>query len=263
MKKIDFKISLFLAVLGFIGGVLILPYQLEVFQTTAPTLYDEILETLPMSISLVSIMVGLQLFIATCLLSFIGIRLARKTGLSFTVLETIFSKGNIVINKKAAYLAIIGGFFLGFIIVGSDRFYLQNEIPILAENTPAFSFLGLMAGVFYGGVFEEVLMRLFLMSLVIWLSMKILRRTKEQIPSKVYWFAIILTSVAFAAGHLPATGMMYGEVTITLLIRGLLLNGIGGFIFGWLYWKKGIEYSILSHMFAHTSMQLLFIPLLY
>ncbi len=263
MKKIDFKISLLLAVLGFIAGVLILPYQLEMFQTTAPALYDEVLETLPMSISLVSVMVGLQLLIATFLLSFIGIKLARKTGLSFTVLESLFSKRNVVINKEAIYIAIIGGIILGFLIVGSDRFYFQNQIPILAENTPGFSLLGLMAGVFYGGVFEEVLMRLFLMSLVIWLWMKIFRRTKEEISSKVYWFAIILTSLAFALGHLPATGMMYGEVTTTLLIRGLLLNGIGGLIFGWLYWKKGIEYSILSHMFAHISMQLLFIPILY
>ncbi len=263
MKKLDVKISLFLAAFCFVAGILILPYQLEVFQTTSPALYNEILESLPMSISLVSILVGLQLFIAAFILSFIGIKLARKTGFSFNILEAIFTKGKVVINKKATYLAMIGGIFLGFIIVGSDRFYFQNQIPILAENTPEFSLMGLMAGVFYGGVFEEILMRLFLMSLVVWLSMKIFRRTKEQLSSKIYWVAIILTSLAFGVGHLPATEMMYGELTIILLIRGLLLNGIGGLIFGYLYWKKGLEYAIVSHMFAHISMQLMFIPLFY
>ncbi|WP_191562229.1 hypothetical protein [Metabacillus idriensis] len=48
-----------------------------------------------------------------------------------------------------------------------------------------------------------------------------------------------------------------------ILVRCFLLNGIGGLFFGYLYWKKGFEYAVLSHMFAHISLQLLFIPLFY
>ena len=128
VKSFDCKVSLFLAGLSFIAGVVILPYQLEVFQATAPALYNEILETLPMSLRIVSIMVGLQLFITAFLLSLIGIKLARKTGLSFTVFESIFCKGKVVTDKKAAYSAIMGGVFLGFMIVGSDRFYFRSNI---------------------------------------------------------------------------------------------------------------------------------------
>ncbi|WP_096201606.1 CPBP family intramembrane glutamic endopeptidase [Bacillus sp. FJAT-45350] len=259
MKKLDLKISIFLAAICFIAGFVVLPYQLDVLETTIPHQYDEIINSLPMALSLVSIVVGLQLFIAAFILSFIGIKLARKTGFSLHILDAIFSKEKVVINKKATYLSILSGILLGFIFVGADRFYFQNQIPILAENKPEFSLLGLLAGVFYGGVFEEILMRLFLMSLIVWIILKILKR----ISDNSYWFAIMLTSLLFAAGHLPGTELIFGELTSTIVIRGLLLNSIGGLVFGYLYWKKGLEYAILSHMFAHISMQLLFMPLFY
>ena len=32
-----------------------------------------------------------------------------------------------------------------------------------------------------------------------------------------------------------------------VIARTLLLNGIGGVAFGWLYWKRGIEAAMLAH----------------
>ena len=155
------------------------------------------------------------------------------------------------------------GIVLGLIIIGSDRFYFQHQIAIMAENIPQSSFLGLMAGILYGGVIEEILIRLFLMSLIVWISMKVLKVDKDNLSKGVFWFSIILTSLIFALGHLPVTKMIYGEITGLLMLRAILLNGIGGLIFGYLYWKIGFEYAVISHSFAHISMQLIFIPLLF
>jgi len=36
------------------------------------------------------------------------------------------------------------------------------------------------------------------------------------------------------------------------------LNGIGGIIFGWLYWKKGLESAMISHFSADIVLQVIF-----
>ena len=35
-----------------------------------------------------------------------------------------------------------------------------------------------------------------------------------------------------------------------MVLRTLLLNGIAGIAFGWLYWKRGIEMAMLAHFSA-------------
>ncbi len=155
------------------------------------------------------------------------------------------------------------GVISAFLITGADRFYYQYQVELIAKSNPEFSLLGLLAGVLYGGVFEEVLMRLFFMSLLIWIIMKVLRKDKESLNSVFYWIAIIIAAALFAAGHLPATEVLFGELTTTLIIRSFMFNGISGLFFGFLYWKKGFEYGVLSHMFAHIALQLIFIPLFY
>jgi hypothetical protein len=41
-----------------------------------------------------------------------------------------------------------------------------------------------------------------------------------------------------------------------LVVRALVLNGIAGIIFGYLYWKHGLEAAMIGHMSAHLVMQI-------
>lgn len=91
----------------------------------------------------------------------------------------------------------------------------------------------------------------------------VIRRDFEQMPSIAYWVIIGVAAVVFGALHFPATIMLFGELTPMLTFRGFLLNGIGGMVFGYLFWKYGIEYAILCHMMTHMGMQLVFIPLFF
>ena len=63
--------------------------------------------------------------------------------------------------------------------------------------------------------------------------------------------ANILAAVLFAAGHLPSTLQMFGELTPMILVRCFLLNGAAGLLFGRFYRKYGIQYAILAHMLFH------------
>ena len=112
----------------------------------------------------------------------------------------------------------------------------------------------LLAGVLYGGVTEELLMRLFLVSLLAWFLGKWLR-TPEGTPSPAaFWAAILLASILFGLGHLPTTAAI-APLSEMLVARALVLNGIAGVAFGYLYWRHGLEAAMAGHMGAHLVLQ--------
>ena len=63
------------------------------------------------------------------------------------------------------------------------------------------------------------------------------------------WTAIVITALLFGAGHLPTTAAML-PLTPLVVARALLLNGIGGIVFGWLYWKRDLLAAMLAHFSA-------------
>jgi len=99
---------------------------------------------------------------------------------------------------------------------------------------------------FYGGIGEEVLLRLFLVSLFVWITFKIKKDENGNPTVLGIWLSIILAAVFFGLGHLPATAQIT-KLTGIVIIRAVVLNGIGGIIFGRLYWKKGLESAIIAH----------------
>ena len=84
------------------------------------------------------------------------------------------------------------------------------------------------------------------MSLLIWISMKI---SKQKYPSQIGIVFSILVDVIFGLGHLPVTASLI-EITPLVVIRAIVFNGIGGVVFGWLFWKKGLESAMIAHFTA-------------
>ena len=61
------------------------------------------------------------------------------------------------------------------------------------------------------------------------------------------WIAIVLVAVAFGLAHLPATAAVGLELNALVVSRAIVLNGLGGIVFGWLYWRRGLESAMVSH----------------
>jgi hypothetical protein len=108
----------------------------------------------------------------------------------------------------------------------------------------------LAARFLYGGITEELLMRFGLMTFIVWISIQMVSHTKPA----VYWAGIIIAAILFAIGHFPVAYQAVEEPSTGLLAYLLLGNGVGGIIFGWLYWKKGLESAFIAHIFAHVVM---------
>ena len=90
------------------------------------------------------------------------------------------------------------------------------------------------------------------MTLIVWISSKVF---KGERPT-AYWIGIVLAALIFAIGHLPVVFNTIEEPSIILLTYVMIGNSVGGLIFGWLYWKKGLESAFIAHMFTHVILVL-------
>ena len=179
----------------------------------------------------------------TVICGFFGYILAEKIGL---MRPFRFQKAILV---RALLIAALCG-----AVFSLDAWTFAKWIPQLKDtyaSAGSFDATVWIASFLYGGVTEEIMMRLFLMSLLALLGWKLFFRREEQVPVKVLIAANIIAALAFAAGHLPGTAQMFGELTPMLLLRCFLLNGAAGLLFGRFYRKYGIQYAILAHMLFH------------
>ena len=99
---------------------------------------------------------------------------------------------------------------------------------------------------FYGGINEEIFMRLCGMSVVAWVLLKFWHISMLS----VYWVANIIMAIIFALGHLPALKSALGEISGVMLFRTILLNTPIGLLCGFVFWQYGIEAAILTHFAA-------------
>lgn len=194
-----------------------------------------------------------QGLVMTFISTFAGLKLARKVNL----------KLNFKFDKRALVSGILIGFVTALIITVSDRFIFDRYLPSTITEYE-FSATYLISGILYGGIIEEILLRLFAMSLLVLILWKVFAKTKDylKIPNWIYITAIILSTTLFAVGHLPLTIQTLG-ISEPILIRCFVLNGIGGIGFGYLYWKNGLAYSMYAHAATHIFIQVIFMPILF
>jgi len=236
------KTFLILWILAIISTILILPY---IFNVQAEALKKI---SLPLLI-LIAISQGAVTF---GIAAFFGLILAEKIGFKLPLLTSWIEHKKIK-YKGILLLSIILGLIVGIIIFVLDKFVFQQSIT-LNMSVPLWQ--GFLA-CFYGGIAEEILMRLFLMSLFVFIILKIFRRKEKN--SLIVWISIILVAILFGLGHLPITSAVV-SITPIVILRAVVLNGIGGIVFGWLYWKKGLESAIISHFVTDIFIQII-IPL--
>ena len=236
MKRIiNWKTFFTLSIACAVTSVMVIPYQVAL----VPDLAEN-----GVLLYVSALIQGVVIF---SIVTFLGLLLAPKAGFSLPVLEG----ENHGAKLKAILLpSILLGILSGVLIVLMEVLVFQGllSVDVSLGDTHVPVWVAFMAS-FYGGIAEEVLMRLFVMTLFVWILSKI-RKTADGLPAAwCVWAAIILASVLFGVGHLPLTGELT-VITAPVVVRAIVLNGIGGVIFGWLYWKKGLESAIIAHFSA-------------
>jgi len=189
----------------------------------------------------------IQAVIMFSIMIFVGLYLGKKVGLGAPVLESWIKAESIESKLKSILrISIILGVLVGISVFVLDRFVFTVFIESISASQAEPPLWQRFLVSFYGGIGEEIAMRLFLMTLIVWISSKI-RRTQAGLPTSLgVWIAIILISVIFGLGHLPMTAK-FQQITSLVVFRDVFLNGIAGVVFDWLYWKKGLESAMISH----------------
>lgn len=244
--NINWKLFLILLVASIIASLLVLPYALALSPALASVFTPVVL--------IAQLIQSIILFAIAIL---VGLILYKRVGFKMPILEG-WLEGKEVGNYLKSILGIsVGLGVLAGILIILVSFLFTSASSILqgAELTvPVWK--GLLAS-FYGGIGEEILFRLFVMTVIVWIFYKI-KKTPEGKPTTTgIWLAIIITAILFGVGHLPITGSITA-ITPLVIARAIVLNGIGAIIFGWLYWKKGLESAMISHFSADIVLHVLF-----
>ena len=240
------KTVLFFVVIGLVGGFFTGLYILDSNPEDMQQLLLEQGLTRPILVLVYVVQsAGYALFCGV-----LGIILGKKIGLW---------KDEWSLEKRGLTAANIVAVMGGMALILPDLLYFGRHIqPILDSYAVKPTVTFIVAAVLYGGVIEEVMMRLFMMSLVAFLLHKIFWRKQEHTPTAALVAANIISALLFAAGHLPATAMQMG-LTPMIVFRCFLLNGSFGLLFGFLYRKYGLRYAMIAHGGSHVISKLIWI----
>ncbi len=247
----DLRIAGILAIAAALATAALFPYLLVVM----PQMLAKIPSYLPLPALVIIQMV--QAGVLLGLLAFAGLRMGYRVGLGAPLLRAWTTGAARPRFAWPMFLAL--GLISGIAICVLDPLfatYMPAPLTSLPPPTATASAgVGFLAS-FYGGIAEELQMRLFLLTGVV-LLLSLL--AKGRAAPWMYWSAIVFAALVFGAGHLPAAAQLW-PLDGVVIARTLLLNGLGGMVFGWLYWKHGIEAAMLSHFGADLVLHV-FAPL--
>lgn len=143
----------------------------------------------------------------------------------------------------------------GAVVLMLDQLIFKLVMPAWFAKAGALEpnpWTGLVVGVLYGGITEELLLRWGLMSLLAWALWKLVRRRHVLPGNAVMLTAVVLAALLFGLGHLPAAAQI-APLDALSTTRVLLLNFIPGVVSGWLFWRWHLEAAMLAHMGAHLA----------
>lgn len=256
---INWKVFWILFIAAIAATILLLPYLLEA-QSSALDLTK-----LPMPLPLVLTLQVLQSAILFAVAIFGGLFFAGRVGLGTPILDSL-TRGESVADRVRAILplSVILGVLSTLVVLGLEFFYFQPAMlkelgdtatALNLQTSQPAAWKGFLAS-FYGGIVEEILLRLFVMSFFVWLG-RFLSKTSDGKPTNaVVWIANILAAVLFGLGHLPGVSLLV-PLTALVIARTVLLNGLIGIVCGWLYWKRGLESAMISHFSADLVLHVL------
>lgn len=244
--KSYWKTLLFFTLAGLLGGFpvglsLLGSYPAEIVQQ----IYDQGLND-----TLLGVITGVQYAGYGLFLGAIGIWLGKKIGLWKD--ETVIEKTPLT---AAIVISLVGGLAL---ILPDILFFGKYSQAIMDSYATKPTLAYLLGAAILGGVTEEVMLRLFMMSLIAFILHKIFGK-KQALPSPaILIIANVVAALLFAAGHLPVTFLTIGSTPI-IIFRCFLLNGCFGLAFGWLYRKFGLRYAMIAHGGCHVVSKLIWI----
>jgi hypothetical protein len=244
-KRFPWRVLWFLLIAAIFGAAAGIPFALEVFR---PLIEASPPIAIPLPL-LVLIGVAQNVLLFGVFIG-VGLLLARKIGLGTPLLESwLYHEESPVRAADSFKAGVPVGITVGVI--------LTVIILSVAPHMPGLPFVRAgqasiwkrVLACFYGGLDEEILTRLFLLTLFAWLGVRFFQKQQARLSPGTFWIANIMVAVLFGLGHLPAASRVMA-ITPEVVIVALVLNGVAAISFGYLYWKRGLESAMIAHFCA-------------
>lgn len=239
------RLAILLALAGALATLAVLPYLFAM----QPALAARIPVPLPV-FALAQFAQGGALLL---LLGWIGLRCADATGLDAPIFRALAYRTAMPAFRPRTWLvACATGLLAGALIRVLDLGFQAYLPPAAAAAPEAVAFWKRALATLYGAITEELVCRLFLMTVVVWAALKLSGR-KGAPGVGIVLLGVVAAALVFGLLHLPATALAW-PLTPVVVSRALLLNAIGGIAFGILYWRYGLEHAMAAHLFADIAM---------
>jgi hypothetical protein len=235
----NLKLAVALGLAGAAATLLVFPYL--------AVLMPQRLAQLPAPLWVVALAQTAQAGVLCWLAAWLGLRLGALYGLDAPWLRAWLERRPRDATLRPRWgLAVLWGVLAGGAVAGISLLLTGASAPQGSAGAVDWAWRGALAA-FYGAIVEEVLCRLLLVSLLVWLLARFNRR---QARAWMYVVAITLAALLFGAGHLP-TAFAAGLTGTAHPMAGIVvLNALAGIVFGGLYWRLGLEHAMVAHFNA-------------
>jgi hypothetical protein len=191
--------------------------------------------------------------------AWIGTVLAPRIGLDAPAVRLALAGASPVpilrqLARPAGWLGLCTGLLLAGYATASGPYFASlgaEAASRIQALTPP-----LATRLLYGGIAEEILARWGVMTVVSWLAWRLLGRPERPMAG-VYWIGIVTSALIFALAHLPFLYSIAGDPPLWLILSALAANGLAGAVFGWLFWRRGLEAAMMAHGLAHVTAALI------
>ena len=246
------KLATTLWLASLAGAVLVLPYVLTLQQAALAAAAART----QMSVVQLLVISTAQTAVLLLIAVLAGLWASRRLGLEIPLVSAWLTRQPLPRDAGRTLLwAFAIGLAVGGVLILLDTLVFAHmpSVAGLVKSTPGGgtgpgAWQGLLAS-FYGGIDEEILLRLGLMSVLALALRAVWRRRDADLPSGIFWIANILAALLFGLGHLPATAALV-PLTAAVVLRAIVLNGVAGIVFGVLFRRYGLEWAMLSHFGA-------------
>lgn len=214
--------------------------------TVLPRLLEISPSSLPAQVAVAAGM--LQSAAVLALAVWAGVVLAPPIGLHAPVAEAAVAGTGIWRALKPQILpaTVVG------LLVGGLLALLAGHAPEGLRAIGAALEIPLVAKLLYGGITEEIIMRWGLMTALVWLLWRVLQRRAGPPRRTLVAAAIVVAAILFGVGHLPLAIGMGVEPSGPVAMFIVAGNAVPGILFGWLYWRWGLEAAMLAHALSHA-----------
>jgi membrane protease YdiL (CAAX protease family) len=213
-----------------------------------PQLLVQVQEPLPAPPWVISLATVAQSALLLALAAWAGVRLTPSVGLRAPAFEAAVTGRPIGPALRPQLLpGLIAGVLGGISLFAAFR-YAPSAVAELQDRFA----IPIVARVLYGGITEELLLRWGFMTALAWLAWRFLQQRRGPVWAGCVWLAIAISAFVFAAGHLPAASVLLGAMDVTVVAFVIGVNTVFGLLFGYLFWRHGLESAMIAHALAHA-----------